>query len=271
MILIVLFFWFAFTFVVAVAANTRGRSAIGWWILAVIFSPLVAGLFLLAMRNLRMERLLVDPVVLAEDTKRRLKRRHAIAVAIIVPFIFIISVSIIMRTIDEYRSKSAVSAQPAQPLSDASRATLAEIRESQKATTPPPATNVDTSFKPGTEKPSLTTSPTVAKPPKPAAAALATAANATNEHSQKLLNMTEKDRNTTWTLLLQKSGEKCDRVVRTMFQGSSRHDDSWNVACQNGKSYSVGVYPGPEGKTQILGCKELEFVTKGTARCWVKF
>src|SRR5262245_13116455 len=64
----IVFLWFAFTFVVAVFANTRGRSAIGWWILAVIVSPLVAGLFLLAMRNLRMERLLLDPVVLAEET-----------------------------------------------------------------------------------------------------------------------------------------------------------------------------------------------------------
>jgi hypothetical protein len=92
-----------------------------------------------------------------------------------------------------------------------------------------------------------------------------------NEHSQKLLNMTEMQRNAFWTLLLKKSGEKCDRVVRTMFQGGGEPEDSWSVACQDGNSYSVGINAGPEGKTQILGCNELELFSRGTAKCWKKF
>jgi hypothetical protein len=38
--------------VVAVAANTRGRSPIAWFIYAIIFSPLLSGLLLLALPNL---------------------------------------------------------------------------------------------------------------------------------------------------------------------------------------------------------------------------
>jgi hypothetical protein len=92
-----------------------------------------------------------------------------------------------------------------------------------------------------------------------------------NEHTDKLVSMTEKDRNMMWTALLKASGEKCDRVVRTMLQGTGRREDSWNVGCRDGNEYSVGIRPGPEGKTQILGCKMLEFVTKGTSKCWEKF
>jgi hypothetical protein len=35
-----------------VAANTRGRSPIAWFIYAIIFSPLLSGLLLLALPNL---------------------------------------------------------------------------------------------------------------------------------------------------------------------------------------------------------------------------
>jgi hypothetical protein len=56
--LLIIFGWLMFTIIVAVAANTRGRNALGWGILAVLFSPLIAGLLLLALPNLRMEALL---------------------------------------------------------------------------------------------------------------------------------------------------------------------------------------------------------------------
>jgi hypothetical protein len=44
-------------------------------------------------------------------------------------------------------------------------------------------------------------------------------ASAQNQHSQKILAMTEQQRNILWTKALQSSGEKCNVVVRTMFQG----------------------------------------------------
>ena len=47
-----LFWWIGLSIVVAVAANTRGRSPIAWFIYAIIFSPLLSGLLLLALPNL---------------------------------------------------------------------------------------------------------------------------------------------------------------------------------------------------------------------------
>ena len=40
--------WIAFSAVVSVGANTRGRSGGGWFLLSLVISPLLAGLFLLA-------------------------------------------------------------------------------------------------------------------------------------------------------------------------------------------------------------------------------
>jgi hypothetical protein len=41
--------WILCSAVVAVGANTRGRSNFGWFLLSLVISPLLAGLFLLAL------------------------------------------------------------------------------------------------------------------------------------------------------------------------------------------------------------------------------
>lgn len=46
-------FWFGFAFVVAIAASARGRNGAGWFLLAALISPLLAGLFLIAVPNLK--------------------------------------------------------------------------------------------------------------------------------------------------------------------------------------------------------------------------
>jgi predicted permease len=50
---VLLIFWIGFSLVVAVAANTRGRNGLGWFLLALIISPLLAGLFVLALPHKR--------------------------------------------------------------------------------------------------------------------------------------------------------------------------------------------------------------------------
>lgn len=40
--------WLAFSVIVSVAASKRNRSGAAWFILSLIFSPLLAGLFMLA-------------------------------------------------------------------------------------------------------------------------------------------------------------------------------------------------------------------------------
>src|SRR5712672_3632217 len=52
MMIAIFFWWIGLSIVVAVAANTRGRSPIAWFIDAIIFSPLLSGLLLLALPNL---------------------------------------------------------------------------------------------------------------------------------------------------------------------------------------------------------------------------
>jgi uncharacterized membrane-anchored protein len=52
-VLIFLFFWIAFAVIVGVAANTRGRDGAGWGFLAILISPLLAGLLLLALPDFR--------------------------------------------------------------------------------------------------------------------------------------------------------------------------------------------------------------------------
>ncbi|WMT78865.1 zinc ribbon domain-containing protein [Bradyrhizobium sp. Ash2021] len=41
--------WLGLAIIVGVAANSRGRNAFGWFVLAVVISPLLGGLLLLAM------------------------------------------------------------------------------------------------------------------------------------------------------------------------------------------------------------------------------
>ncbi len=67
----VVFLWFLFAIIVAVAANTRGRSGIGWFLMAVILSPAIAGLLVLALpwresafarsREAKLDRLIIEP------------------------------------------------------------------------------------------------------------------------------------------------------------------------------------------------------------------
>jgi len=48
-------FWLIFSVCVALAAGKRGRDAVTWFILAVLLSPLVAGLVLLALPDRRLQ------------------------------------------------------------------------------------------------------------------------------------------------------------------------------------------------------------------------
>jgi len=47
--------WIVLAIIVGVAANTRGRSPVGWTLLALVVSPLIAGLLVLALPNMHTE------------------------------------------------------------------------------------------------------------------------------------------------------------------------------------------------------------------------
>jgi hypothetical protein len=53
-------FWLLLALVVGIAAGSRGRSGFGWFILAVILSPLIGLILVLVLPNLRHERLIAS-------------------------------------------------------------------------------------------------------------------------------------------------------------------------------------------------------------------
>jgi predicted PurR-regulated permease PerM len=104
--LLIIFGWLAFTVIVAVAANTRGRNAFGWGILAALFSPLIAGLLLLALPNRRMEALLSGKPF--GPTPEQLKRRQSIAAVVVsVLFVLVVIGVLISKITDQSRQAVA--------------------------------------------------------------------------------------------------------------------------------------------------------------------
>lgn len=59
--LTIIFFWLMFALVVGMIASSRGRSGFGWFLLACLVSPLLAGIFLLVSSNLATKAERPDP------------------------------------------------------------------------------------------------------------------------------------------------------------------------------------------------------------------
>ncbi len=78
MMIAIFFWWIGLSIVVAVAANTRGRSPIAWFIYAIIFSPLLSGLLLLALPNLA-NSFAAGRMYLEGELEERRRRRAIVA------------------------------------------------------------------------------------------------------------------------------------------------------------------------------------------------
>jgi len=87
-------------------------------------------------------------------------------------------------------------------------------------------------------------------------------ASAQNDASQGLLALSEDDRNAALTYLLQSSSEKCDRVIRTLFNGSALGLDNWEVLCRDRNSYSLSMSPGVNTNVELVSCRELIATSK---------
>jgi hypothetical protein len=91
-------------------------------------------------------------------------------------------------------------------------------------------------------------------------------APAQNDASQILLTLSEDDRNAAFTHLLQGSSEKCDRVIRTLFNGSALGLDNWEVLCRDRNSYSLSVPPEVNADIELVNCRELIATSKRLLR-----
>jgi hypothetical protein len=87
-------------------------------------------------------------------------------------------------------------------------------------------------------------------------------ATAQNRVSQALLGLDEDQRNETFTYLLRDSNAKCDRVIRTLFNGSTVELDDWEVLCRDRNSYSLTITPEQTADIELVSCRELLATSK---------
>jgi hypothetical protein len=83
-------------------------------------------------------------------------------------------------------------------------------------------------------------------------------ATAQNKVSQTLLGLSEDRRNETFTRLLQDNNVKCDRVIRTLFNGATSELDVWEALCKTENS----IPPEPNADIELVSCRELLATSK---------
>jgi hypothetical protein len=87
-------------------------------------------------------------------------------------------------------------------------------------------------------------------------------ATAQNKVSQALLGLSEGGRNEVFTDLLRDGNVRCDRVIRTLFNGATSELDVWEALCQDRNSYSLSIPPVPNADIELVSCHELLATSK---------
>src|SRR4030095_3678918 len=91
-------------------------------------------------------------------------------------------------------------------------------------------------------------------------------APAQNGASQILLALSEDERNAVFTHLLHGSNERCDWVIRTLFNGTALGLDNWEVLCRDRNSYSLSIPPEVNADVELVSCRELITTSKRILR-----
>jgi hypothetical protein len=78
-VLFILFIWITISWIVGAAANSRGRSAITWFLLALVISPVIAVLLLIAFAPVKRPRqsIYLDDLETYDDDELRKNIRRA--------------------------------------------------------------------------------------------------------------------------------------------------------------------------------------------------
>ncbi len=87
-------------------------------------------------------------------------------------------------------------------------------------------------------------------------------ATAQNNVSQTLLGLSDEQRNETFAYLLRDNNAKCDRVIRTLFNGATSELDVWEALCRDRNSYSLSILPEPNADVELVSCRELLATSK---------
>ena len=96
-----------------------------------------------------------------------------------------------------------------------------------------------------------------------------------------MLELDDDERNEAFTMMLRDSSRKCDRVIRTLFNGTVLGVDEWEALCRDRNSYSIGVLEELDDTIIAeLSCRELLATSKmllhragsrsNPARCRIK-
>lgn len=93
-----------------------------------------------------------------------------------------------------------------------------------------------------------------------------TAARA-NPINQQIAALSEPQRQTIFSRMMQREGEKCQSVSRTFFQGTSKDGAAfWNVSCAGGKDWQIMIKNTAQGDIKMLDCAKLK--TLGGGACF---
>ena len=87
-------------------------------------------------------------------------------------------------------------------------------------------------------------------------------ATAQNKVSRTLLGLSEGERNEIFTELLRDGNVRCDRVIRTLFNGTASELDVWEALCQDRNSYSLSIPPGSNAEIELVSCRGLLATSK---------
>jgi hypothetical protein len=88
-------------------------------------------------------------------------------------------------------------------------------------------------------------------------AVISSQAIAQNRVSQRLLELSEDERNEAFTHLLHDNHVQCDMVVRTLFNGATVELDDWEVLCRDRNAFSLSIPPELSAGIDFLDCREL--------------
>jgi len=87
-------------------------------------------------------------------------------------------------------------------------------------------------------------------------------AGAQNKVSETLLGLGEEERNEAFTDLLRDGDVKCDRVIRTLFNGATSDLDVWEALCRDRNSYSLTILSDPNADIALVSCRQLRATSK---------
>ena len=84
-----------------------------------------------------------------------------------------------------------------------------------------------------------------------------TTALAQNATSRTLLAAPEARRNAAFLLLIHRTKDRCDKVIRTQYNASIGDNDDWEAKCRDGGHYSFSIFSDPSRQSIVISCREM--------------